>query len=217
MYIGLHSARTAWDSWTPVTIDHTSHVEGTTSSLSDKEEAVHEAAKQEGRMRRNWWADGRLERPQGHPCFCGRGSTSTYRTYPRSSGYIFDRTFSRHGESPLFPLSKIRRKLVTFTVSNQDYTTHLGAAPSKWILSLKDPSSKMSESSPANASYILLTDTGAQIKAKICGAITDSAQGITYDFVSRSGTSNLLTIPAACIDCDVVEVAKRYANKGHEI
>ena len=73
----------------------------------------------------------------------------------------------------------------------------------------------MSKSSPDTGSRILLTDTGAQIKAKIRGAVTDSIQGITYDPVSRPGTSNLLTILAACMDSDVVEVAKRYANKGH--
>jgi tryptophanyl-tRNA synthetase len=73
----------------------------------------------------------------------------------------------------------------------------------------------MSKSSPDTASRILLTDTSSQIKAKIRGAVTDSIQGITYDPVSRPGTSNLLTILAACTDNDVLEVAKRYENKGH--
>ena len=73
----------------------------------------------------------------------------------------------------------------------------------------------MSKSSPDTASRILLTDTSAQIKAKIRGAVTDSIQGITYDPVSRPGTSNLLGILAACTDSDVLEVAKRYENKGH--
>lgn len=73
----------------------------------------------------------------------------------------------------------------------------------------------MSKSSPDTASRILLTDTFSQIKAKIRGAVTDSIQGITYDPVARPGTSNLLTILAACSDGNVLDVAKRYENKGH--
>ncbi|KAH0830163.1 hypothetical protein J3R83DRAFT_1512 [Lanmaoa asiatica] len=110
---------------------------------------------------------------------------------------IFNRTFNRDDQAPLFPLP--------------EYVE----TPSKRVLSLKDPSSKMSKSSPDTASRILLTDTSSRIKAKIRGAVTDSIQGITYDPVSRPGTSNLLTILAACTDNDVLEVAKRYANKGH--
>lgn len=73
----------------------------------------------------------------------------------------------------------------------------------------------MSKSSPDTASRILLTDTSDQIRAKIRGAVTDSIRGITYDPASRPGTSNLLAILAACTDSDVLELAKRYENKGH--
>ncbi|KAH7890081.1 hypothetical protein F5I97DRAFT_1849997 [Phlebopus sp. FC_14] len=107
----------------------------------------------------------------------------------------FNRTFK--GKSPLFPLPV--------------YVD----TPSKRVLSLKDPSSKMSKSSPDTTSRILMTDTAAQIKSKIRGAVTDSIQGITYDPVGRPGTSNLLSILAACTDSDVAEVAKQYENKGH--
>ncbi|KAJ6630304.1 hypothetical protein B0H10DRAFT_1774785 [Mycena sp. CBHHK59/15] len=88
--------------------------------------------------------------------------------------------------------------------------------PSKRILSLKDPASKMSKSAPDVQSRILLTDSAAQIKAKVRAAVTDSiASGITYDPVARPGTSNLLTILAACTDEDVRTVAQRYAGKSH--
>ncbi|KIK96676.1 hypothetical protein PAXRUDRAFT_289745 [Paxillus rubicundulus Ve08.2h10] len=109
----------------------------------------------------------------------------------------FNHTFKNHGKPPVFPLPV--------------YVD----TPSKRILSLKDPSSKMSKSSPDVASRILLTDTASQIKSKVRAAVTDSMQGITYDPVSRPGTSNLLTILAACTDNNVTEVAKLYANKGH--
>ena len=73
----------------------------------------------------------------------------------------------------------------------------------------------MSKSSPDLSSRILLTDTAAQIKSKIRGAVTDSIKGITYDPVNRPGTSNLLTILAASTEEDVREVARRYTTKGH--
>ncbi|THG97506.1 hypothetical protein EW026_g4500 [Hermanssonia centrifuga] len=109
---------------------------------------------------------------------------------------IFNRTFK-----PLFPLPR--------------YV----ATPTRRIASLKSPGTKMSKSSPDLASRILLTDTDAQIKSKIRGAITDSIQGITFDPLHRPGTSNLLTILAACTGAEgaegVAEMAKRYEDKGH--
>jgi tryptophanyl-tRNA synthetase len=73
----------------------------------------------------------------------------------------------------------------------------------------------MSKSSPDLSSRILLTDTAAQIKTKIRGAITDSIHGITYDPINRPGTSNLLTILASSTEEDVEAVAARYTTKGH--
>jgi tryptophanyl-tRNA synthetase len=89
------------------------------------------------------------------------------------------------------------------------------AASSRRILSLKDPTSKMSKSSPDVQSRILLTDTYSQIKSKIRGAVTDSTGGITYDPQRLPGTGNLLTIFAACTGGDAAELAKQYEGKGH--
>ena len=73
----------------------------------------------------------------------------------------------------------------------------------------------MSKSSPDTHSRILLTDTAAQIKAKIRGAVTDSIAGITYDPQRRPGAANLLAILAACTGTEPAAVAVRYAGKGH--
>jgi tryptophanyl-tRNA synthetase len=75
----------------------------------------------------------------------------------------------------------------------------------------------MSKSSPDTASRILLTDDHQSIARKIKASVTDSLGPITYDPVLRPGTSNLLTILAACADEPVVEVAKRYEGKGHGV
>ncbi|KAK7688904.1 hypothetical protein QCA50_007595 [Cerrena zonata] len=87
--------------------------------------------------------------------------------------------------------------------------------PSRRILSLRDPTSKMSKSSPDRDSRILLTDTDDQIRSKLRRAVTDSTVGITYDPVERPGVANLLTVLAACMQTDVLEVASQFENKGH--
>lgn len=89
------------------------------------------------------------------------------------------------------------------------------SAPCKRVLSLKDPSSKMSKSSPVISSRILLTDTTSNILSKFKGAVTDSIRGITYDPVNRPGAANLLSIFAACTNEQAEGVAARYADKGH--
>ena len=73
----------------------------------------------------------------------------------------------------------------------------------------------MSKSSPDIQSRILLTDSATQIRSKIRAAVTDSVAQITYDPVNRPGTSNLLTILAACANEDIADVAQRYEGKGH--
>lgn len=73
----------------------------------------------------------------------------------------------------------------------------------------------MSKSAPDIRSRILLTDTPTQIQSKIQSAVTDTISGITYDPTNRPGTSNLLTILAACTDEQVDTIAKRYENQNH--
>ncbi|KAJ7221511.1 hypothetical protein GGX14DRAFT_429924 [Mycena pura] len=108
----------------------------------------------------------------------------------------FNHTFK--GPSPIFPSPAA---LIT---------------PTKRILSLKDPTSKMSKSTPDPTSRILLTDSASQIAAKVRGAVTDSiSSGVTYDTVARPGTSNLLSILAACSDEDVQVVAERCEGMSH--
>ncbi|CUA72154.1 tryptophanyl-tRNA synthetase [Rhizoctonia solani] len=70
--------------------------------------------------------------------------------------------------------------------------------PAKRILSLRDPSQKMSKSAPHPASRILLTDPPETIEKKIKSAVTDSERGVGYDPAARPGVANLLTILDAC-------------------
>ncbi|EIW72716.1 hypothetical protein TREMEDRAFT_36890 [Tremella mesenterica DSM 1558] len=69
--------------------------------------------------------------------------------------------------------------------------------PSKRILNLRDPSQKMSKSSPNPLSRITILDPPQTILSNLKAAVTDSLPGVTYDPISRPGVSNLLTIWSA--------------------
>ena len=66
--------------------------------------------------------------------------------------------------------------------------------PARRIMSLTDPTKKMSKSDPNPNSRILITDDEETIYQKFNIALTDSIEGISYDPEKRPGVSNLLNI-----------------------
>lgn len=64
-------------------------------------------------------------------------------------------------------------------------------------MSLTDPSKKMSKSDPSAYSRILITDSPAEISAKLRTATTDSINSVSWDPINRPGVANLLTILSA--------------------
>ena len=95
-------------------------------------------------------------------------------------------------------------------------TVHF-SAPSKRILSLRDPTAKMSKSAIDPNSRILLTDSYDTIAKRIRAAVTDSIPGITFDPEKRPGTSNLLTILSACTGETPTVLAGRYEGSNHGV
>lgn len=69
--------------------------------------------------------------------------------------------------------------------------------PSKRILSLRNPDQKMSKSAPDANSRILVTDSPAEVQAKVKKAVTDSERSVTFEPERRPGMSNLVSILAA--------------------
>lgn len=67
-------------------------------------------------------------------------------------------------------------------------------SPAKRIMSLTQPTSKMSKSHSNPKSRILLTDSEEAVRSKIKSAVTDSLDGITYDTEKRPGVSNLIDL-----------------------
>lgn len=74
--------------------------------------------------------------------------------------------------------------------------TVLGEA--KRVMSLRNPTAKMSKSDPEPGSRILLTDSPDMIAAKFKKAVTDSRGEVTYEPKERPGVANLVEILGHC-------------------
>jgi tryptophanyl-tRNA synthetase len=82
------------------------------------------------------------------------------------------------------------------------------------IMSLDDPSNKMSKSDPNPNSRINLLDDAKTIKQKIARATTDSLRLIAFD-PERPGITNLLTIYQLLTGQSQQEIEAEFAGKGY--
>lgn len=96
----------------------------------------------------------------------------------------------------------------TFTVP-EPYLPKLGAK----IMSLTDPSKKMSKSDSNPKSFISLLDDPVLIEKKIKSAVTDSEAKIHYDPTNKPGISNLMTIYAILNHQSLAEVENKFKNE----
>jgi tryptophanyl-tRNA synthetase len=84
------------------------------------------------------------------------------------------------------------------------------------VMSLQEPTKKMSKSDVDPKATIFLTDTNKQIEKKVKGAVTDSGSEITYE-PGKAGIKNLIDIQCALLGEAPEAVVARYAGKmyGH--
>lgn len=80
----------------------------------------------------------------------------------------------------------------------------------KRIMSLSDPTKKMSKSDPKGD--VFLKDDFATMRKKIMSAVTDSGSEVVYDPEKKPGISNLLTIYAALKDTTPEEAQTRFVG-----
>ncbi|KAI0122642.1 putative tryptophanyl-tRNA synthetase [Daldinia grandis] len=71
-------------------------------------------------------------------------------------------------------------------------------APSPRVMSLTQPTSKMSKSTPNHRSRIIITAPPDEIRSRIAHAVTDSYNAVTYDPEARPGVANLLELLSQC-------------------
>lgn len=83
------------------------------------------------------------------------------------------------------------------------------------IMSLDDPSNKMSKSAENIHSRISLLDDPAKIKKSIMKATTDSEGIIRFDKDEKPGLSNLINIYSALSDKTIGEIVAMYEGKGY--
>lgn len=78
------------------------------------------------------------------------------------------------------------------------------------IMSLSDPTKKMSKSDPKGD--IFLKDEPNIIRKKIMSAVTDTGSDIYYDPINKPGISNLLQIYAALSDITIEEAQAKFMD-----
>ncbi len=81
------------------------------------------------------------------------------------------------------------------------------------LMSLDDPTKKMSKSSPSGC--VFLDDTPETITEKIKRAVTDSGKTIEYDPLNRPGISNLLLILSAFSGMSPKKLEKDFSGTGY--
>ncbi|WP_298826771.1 tryptophan--tRNA ligase [uncultured Planococcus sp.] len=83
------------------------------------------------------------------------------------------------------------------------------------IMSLQDPSKKMSKSDTNKKAIITLLDDLKTIEKKIKSAVTDSEGVVSYDPANKPGVANLLTIEAALTGESIDSLVAKYEGSGY--
>ena len=83
------------------------------------------------------------------------------------------------------------------------------------VMSLQEPTKKMSKSDDNQTATVYLLDTPKDIEKKIKRAQTDSDNAVRYDREAKPGISNLMVIFAALTDKSHEEIEKAYAGQGY--
>lgn len=83
------------------------------------------------------------------------------------------------------------------------------------IMSLDDPSNKMSKSNPNVGSFISMLDEPKVIEKKIKRAVTDSENEIRFDPENKPAVSNLLTIYTLMTEQTMQEAELHFSGKGY--
>ncbi len=83
------------------------------------------------------------------------------------------------------------------------------------VMSLQEPTDKMSKSDPSDKSRVLLTDTTDEIVKKIKSAVTDTGTEVAYDRVNKPGISNLLEIFSYFSERSIDDLVEEYGTGGY--
>lgn len=83
------------------------------------------------------------------------------------------------------------------------------------VMSLQDPTKKMSKSDTTKAGTIMLDDDSDTIRKKIMKAVTDTEGGIVYDEEKKPAISNLLAIYHHLTGQSIKSIEQHFEGKGY--
>jgi tryptophanyl-tRNA synthetase len=83
------------------------------------------------------------------------------------------------------------------------------------VMSLTDPTAKMSKTDPNVKSRLNILDSPDEIRSKLRSAVTDSESTVRYDAEAKPGISSLLEIMSACTGRSVDALVGEYADGGY--
>ena len=83
------------------------------------------------------------------------------------------------------------------------------------VMSLADPTKKMSKSEDEDPGRIILMDKPEDIMRHFKRAVTDSEAEVRYDPSAKPGISNLMTIYSAATGETFAEIEKEFAGHGY--
>ncbi len=83
------------------------------------------------------------------------------------------------------------------------------------VMSLTDPTSKMSKSDPSPRSRINLLDSPDEIVSKVKAAVTDAGSEVENDRAAKPGISNLLEILSAFDGRSIDDLVAEYRTSGY--
>ena len=83
------------------------------------------------------------------------------------------------------------------------------------IMSLQDPTNKMSKSDENEKSIIFLNESADVVRNKIKRAVTDSGAEVKYDTTNKPGVSNLMTLYSIATGRSFAEIEAEFAGKGY--
>jgi tryptophanyl-tRNA synthetase len=121
---------------------------------------------------------------------------------------VAERFNNKYGE--MFVLPAATREQAAFM---KGMAADGGKAEGIRIRDLQNPEKKMSKSSRAENSKIMMSDEPSVAAAKIMSATTDSVGKVQFDMFNQPGISNLLQILALVTGDDLESVSARYAGE----
>lgn len=101
-------------------------------------------------------------------------------------------------------------EIFTVPVTTKEQVEFMGVEKPIRIRDLQNPEKKMSKSTPAENSKIMLDDEPFRAGKKIMSATTDSYEDVQFDFDERPGISNLLYIEALTTNTPLSEVIEKW-------